>query len=62
MPSLFGAKLCDREWHKPIGGAGIGVAAAGALLATVWAHVPDRRGPSVDFRPGRMSVAKSLEF
>ena len=38
---------CETTWHKPLGFTGIGVAAAGVLLATVWSDVPVMRNMTV---------------
>ena len=55
---------CTREErpYKPAAYAGIGLAVAGVLLATVWSDIP--ANPHVDFAvtPNRIQVGKTFGF
>ena len=53
---------CETTWHKPLGFTGIGVAAAGVLLATVWSDVPVMRNMTVVPKRGGVQVGASFRF
>ena len=57
-------RVCTREttWLKEAGYSGIGLAAAGVLLATVWSDAPANRHVDFAVAPDRIQVGKTIGF
>ena len=57
-----GSCIREKRPYKPVAYAGIGLAVAGALLASVWSDVP--ASPHIDFAmtPDRIEVGKTFGF
>ena len=52
----------DKRWNKRTGAIGLGMAGAGALLATIWSEVPLARRATVAAMPGELSIGTSYTW